>query len=261
VPIRVTRKSRDKINSLLIFILPFFCSYIFVSAIALHSMKHPSYATPLSDAHLFVTNYHFWDLIPLQALMFYKNLSVKFIHDFSSPWWSWPILRTPIWYFAQMEKMEQGPIFFQGVVYLGNPVIAWSGLISVIVCLFLVLRRKRELLIPLATYAAIWAAGITMAGRTGYYFYYFGSEMLLPIFIVAVFRELGWKFGRKKIEKYFYSYIVLCVFVFFLFYPLLTGRPIPAQALRYRSWLPSWTLLLQENAEAPPSLPLDFRSE
>ncbi|MBI3485791.1 hypothetical protein HY025_02495, partial [Candidatus Daviesbacteria bacterium] len=62
----------------------------------------------------------------LQHQMWYYHTHLKAHHDYSSPWWSWPLNLYPVWYFVQYYS---GP-FMSNIFASGNPAVFWLGFIS-----------------------------------------------------------------------------------------------------------------------------------
>jgi len=73
--------------------------------------------------HTFSDN-HFEDLITTHQKMFSANTGLTESHPDSSPWWSWPLMTTPLYYWVQ----NTAKIFF-----LGNPVIWWGSILMLLV--------------------------------------------------------------------------------------------------------------------------------
>jgi dolichyl-phosphate-mannose--protein O-mannosyl transferase len=233
-------------KALFIFTTPLVLVYLLISVAVLKNMKHPSYAPSISSS----ASYGFLDALKLQSAMLKSNLSVKGVPaDLNSPWWSWPLPKTPIWFTAKTTRVDGGQDYFQGIVYLGNPAIAWPGFACMIFCTLLLIKNKnKEFALPLILYFFIWALGAALSLRTQYYFYYFGSEMLLPIFIVGFFSYLMHQYGEKQIRKFIYLYVAACILVFCFNYPLLTDQPVLTKSFRYHIWLPSWAYFIKDNS-------------
>ncbi len=59
-------------------------------------------------------------------------------HDFYSPWYQWPVIGKPMWYAANSFEPEG---YESSIMALGNPAVWWSGLICIVICLAVWIRR------------------------------------------------------------------------------------------------------------------------
>lgn|GEM_PF-771192 len=202
-------------------------------------MHHPTYALPLTlNRSLYTT----WDVVRLQWAMLTQNLNVNYIHQsITSPWWSWPLILKPIWYYESAHQIEFGAKIIKAIGYLGNPLIAWSG----IGCVFYFViskstSRRGHLGLILSLFIGQWLLGILLSLRTNYYYYYFGSEMFLPFFIVWVYDDCRKRFPKARLQYLAQLYLLGAIGVFLFFYPVLTAIPLSASHFERRIWLGSW---------------------
>ena len=103
------------------------------------------------------------------AADFSDNATLITPHPYMSAWPSWPLLVRPVW--LLFEKV--GDDRYWAVLSLGNPVILWSAIPAVLVCLrdWIVERRRDAFLIG-ASYAALYLAWMVLPRAIGFSFYY-----------------------------------------------------------------------------------------
>ena len=59
-------------------------------------------------------------------------------HDFYSPWYQWPVIGKPMWYASNSFEPEG---YESSIMALGNPVVWWGGLVCVMICLAVWIKR------------------------------------------------------------------------------------------------------------------------
>ena len=101
-----------------------------------------------------------FDTVKLHRVMFGVNYGLTAPHPDSSPWWSWPLMVRPVFYWSS----SKASLFF-----LGNPLLWWGASLGlVVVAANLVLLRVTDLELPQAEKpypARLWIplAGYLMA--------------------------------------------------------------------------------------------------
>lgn len=68
-----------------------------------------------------------WDTFwRYQTNMFQYHAQLKEPHAFASPWYSWPVVARPVWYFAGVGNGEAGQ--YSTIAALGNPAVWWLAI-------------------------------------------------------------------------------------------------------------------------------------
>ena len=158
-------------------------------------------------------------------------------HPFSSSWYQWPLDIRNIWYYD--GKNADGTI--STITALGNPLIWWGGLASLIWIIVRFLRgygRKDRryvfLLLGFATNYLPWV----LVPRVTFVYHYFASVPFIILCICMVFED----FYDKKWWKTACVLFMAVVFAMFIaYYPVLTGLPIPLSYAKLLEFMPSWT--------------------
>ena len=62
-------------------------------------------------------------------------------HDFYSPWYQWPVIGKPMWYASNSLEPDG---YESSIMAMGNPVVWWDGLICIVICLALWIKRHLQ---------------------------------------------------------------------------------------------------------------------
>ena len=82
-------------------------------------------------------------LIEQTKNMYEYHSKLTATHDFSSAWYTWPIMYKPVWYYVSYP----GGDIVSTIVGIGNPAIWWFGVVAALFTLVMsILKRKREYL-------------------------------------------------------------------------------------------------------------------
>ena len=165
---------------------------------------------------------------------YHSKTVVSSTHAYSSPWFSWPLMLRPIWYYSQsFADGTKG-----GISAFGNPAVWWLGIPAAVYCIYLAIWKKdKAAAFLLIAYAAQYAPWIAVE-RTTFIYHYFPS---VP-FVVLMIGLSAKRLCIKKRTLLFYTAAVLLLFC--AFYPVLTGIPVnPAYVRHFLKWLPGWVLI------------------
>jgi len=188
----------------------------------------------LSYLPFFVFNHTWAQFVELQKQMYWYHTNLQATHSYSSPWWSWPLMLRPVWYYVYYG---QGTI--ANIYALGNVFIFYPGLAAIAYCLYYLTKQtkkliaqNRSLIISLAAYAAFllpWA----MSPRIMFAYHYLPSTPFMVIVLAWTLHKL-----LKPETILFYIFLVSCFFI--IFFPYLTAIQIPSEYLQFFHWLPGW---------------------
>src|SRR6202790_4826545 len=127
------------------------------------------------------------DIMEAQRRIFSDNTTTAIAgHTYMSAWPSWPFLLRPVWYL--FDKIADDRI--AAVVLLGNPLVLWTALPALIVCLrdWIVTRRADAFLI-LSFYFGPYLAWAVLPRSVGFLYYYLPSATLVSLALVYVLRR------------------------------------------------------------------------
>ena len=196
----------------------------------------------LPDTVRSLAHYH------LEAYKFHQGLSSE--HPYEASAWSWLVMGRPTSFYYESPR-EGTPgcdvsNCTSAILSVGNPLIWWAAVISLVVLLFWWAGRRD------------WRAGAVLAAvgsgylpwflypeRTMFFFYAVSFE---PFLILALVYCLGLVLGRStdplwRRRSGLYGLVLFLVGAVLLsafFYPVWTAEVIPYQDWRVRMWMPSW---------------------
>ncbi|HEY5585144.1 MAG TPA: phospholipid carrier-dependent glycosyltransferase [Ruminiclostridium sp.] len=166
---------------------------------------------------------------------FHNELSIK--HSFSSPWWAWPIMAKPIWFYGSKALAVES--LTSSIICMGNPLIWWISIPALITgIIFAVRRRDKYMIVPI--FGALFQYIPWMVVRRMAFIYHYFSVMpfliIVIVYLLRIFSELG-----KSAKKITYIYLILTAFLFVMFYPILSGLVIPRWYASLLEWFPGWS--------------------
>ena len=166
-------------------------------------------------------------------IMYNYHAYLNATHPFTSNWYKWPIMYKPVWYYSGVSN----DITKSTIVGIGNPAIWWFGIISMIYCLYSVIKKhnKKDLLIIifiLTTYIPY-----IFVGRIMFMYHFYITLPFMMLSIVSLINKLNSKF-KSNIPYIFY--ITLVIVAFIIFYPVTTGKIINSEYIENLKWLSSW---------------------
>ncbi|UKS24639.1 glycosyltransferase family 39 protein [Paenibacillus sp. HWE-109] len=176
------------------------------------------------------------DVVTYQVHMYKYHKDLVATHPFSSPWWEWPLMLRPIWYY-QAKLMPQGML--SSIVSFGNPLVWWPGFIAVLYSFYLVFKKKDKLLrVLLIGYCSQYLPWM-LVPRLTFIYHYFAMVPFL-VLILTYYIKQYLEEGPLHRRRYVYGYLAGVVVLFVLFYPILSGMIIPSTYSFFLRWLPGW---------------------
>ena len=175
-----------------------------------------------------------------QETMFQYHSNLEATHYFSSPFYEWPLIVRPIWYYSG----QPSETLREGISSFGNPLVWWVGLPALLYMLYLVVRKKdRRALFLTIGYASQYLPWIFIT-RLTFIYHYFPSVLFLVLMIGYAFRNLKETLPKKAYVPIVILYGALTFGLFLLFYPVLAGQPVELSfVLKYLRWFKTWILV------------------
>lgn len=179
-----------------------------------------------------------------QKTMYSYHSSLDATHAFSSPWYEWPVMTRPIWYYSRIVTgaAKQGGLR-EGISAFGNPAVWWVGIPAFLYMLWLWAGRKdRNAAFLVVGYLAQYLPWFFVT-RITFIYHYFPSVVF--VVLMNVYALLQW---RNRLSRRAFLSLVLvyggaAAALFLLFYPVLSGQPVEASFVdRYLRWFKSWVL-------------------
>lgn len=179
-----------------------------------------------------------------QETMFSYHSGLDATHAYSSPWYDWPIIRRPIWYYSRIVTgvSQQGGLR-EGISAFGNPAVWWAGIPASLYMVYLAFRRKdKKAVFLLIGYMAQYLPWFFVT-RITFIYHYFPSVIFVVMMIVYSLKQLTQKLPKKYRILLFALYAAVTVALFLMYYPVLSGQPVDAAYVdKYLRWFKSWVL-------------------
>lgn len=166
-------------------------------------------------------------------------------HPYQSPWWQWPLIRKPMWYYLSYYEPEG----YQSTIFaMGNPSVFYVGIVAMVICLLAVLfhlgkviRGKARLegtLFFLAIGFLSQYLPWVIVPRSTYIYHYFASVPFIILATSWLFYVLEHRFPqwKKGINALLVLLLLLSFGLFIAFYPYGTGILTPVGWLDAMKW-------------------------
>jgi dolichyl-phosphate-mannose--protein O-mannosyl transferase len=165
---------------------------------------------PASLAHLWGTQKAMWEY----------HATLNATHAYFSPWYTWPWLARPTWYYY---KQDTERVF--GIVALGNPALWWASVPVTLAALVTGIRARdpRRLFAALGFVCLYVPWGLSP--RTLNFSHYLFEA--LPYACLALGFFLDRALDDRRWRQWAWAYLGVCLALFLFFFPVLTGCPIP----------------------------------
>ena len=150
-------------------------------------------------------------------------------------WYQWLVDGRPILYYLDSTSV---PGFKAAFACFNNPVVAWTGLLSVVILAVQTVRRRCGkalfLLVGYLSQLLPWFA----IGRITFAYHYFPSTLFLVLAISYAMNDMM----ERKVGRWqwaVYGMTAFSVVLFAAFYPVLIGLMVPSwYPTRFLRWIP-----------------------
>jgi predicted membrane-bound dolichyl-phosphate-mannose-protein mannosyltransferase len=194
-------------------------------------IKYP--ISPLFDLLVFAMIFYFLTFIPyvlagyplidvfsLQWGMYRYHATLEATHPFASPWWSWPIIQRPVWFYV--SYLPNGMV--STISCMGNPAIWWFGISCLIfIAAKIVLKKDFAALYIVTIFLFQWLFYMPIS-RCIFIYHFYPNVPFLIFSVTCLLNEL-WRrksiFGKIIVP----AFLIIVVVAFILFYPVLSGQP------------------------------------
>ena len=166
---------------------------------------------------------------------FHNELSIK--HSYSSPWWSWPIMAKPIWFYGSKALAAEG--LTSSIICMGNPLIWWFSIPALITGIVFAIKRKDKYMVVPILGALFQYIPWMVVRRMAFIYHYFSVVpflIIVMVYLLKIFYELG-----NTAKKIVYIYLILTALLFVMFYPILSGAIVPRWYASFLTWFPGWS--------------------
>lgn len=187
----------------------------------------------------------FWNC---QVSMFEYHSQLQATHYFASPWYEWPLDIRNIWYYGNTNVDGSGTA--STIVCLGNPLLWWGGLAAILYAFFVALYRKNQNAAILSVgFLSAYLPWVLVPRLTFVYHYFTAVPFLVGAILLFFSTQTRWQkpVGKKGVlallsvrDLIFGVYVVLCLILFLVFFPAISGAGSSEAYLNSLEWLPNW---------------------
>lgn len=183
---------------------------------------------------------NFWqDTAALHKAMVSANYNLTATHPDESPWWSWPLMLTSVFYWSG----GQGEVIY----FLGNPAVWWGAGMLFLAALAGFARKKFSIFssqfsnywIPLVGFFLAMLP-LVRVPRALFLYHYLTPLLFSLAFGLVWLDQESRKMKNRRRKKIFFAAIVLLAGGFVLFTPLTYGFQASPAWLQMLWWLPNW---------------------
>ena len=225
------------------------CVFFVVVPVVIYVLSYVPYLRAYGEVRWNLRTFQrIWDA---QVLMFdyHKNLVAE--HYFASPWYEWPVIAKPMWYY-QADYKAAG--MASSILAFGNPAVWWTGLAGILFVLGYSVYRNAlpalgmtagrddedDRIMPVICVGFLSAyLPWVFVSRLTFIYHYFAS---VPWIIIAT--ALGLKYLARHHRRLAYALAALlaiaAVVLFAAFYPLASGAEVPRAWCDAVSWFDNW---------------------
>jgi predicted membrane-bound dolichyl-phosphate-mannose-protein mannosyltransferase len=179
--------------------------------------------------------YTLGDIYNLQWSMYNYHATLRLEHPYSSSWWSWPIIQTPMLLYVSALLNNMVSI----IVCMGNPAIWWFGILCLIFMIAKTILEKRNFacIYILTIFFFQWLLYAPIS-RDLFIYNFYSNVPFLILAITFFLNELweNYKHGKLVVAAYLFMVIIL----FLAFYPIISGQPCPYAWKESLRWLETW---------------------
>jgi dolichyl-phosphate-mannose--protein O-mannosyl transferase len=173
-----------------------------------------------------------------QINMFNYHSGLDSSHPFASPWYEWPIIIKPMWYYS--NDIVRGTGKMGSIAAFGNPAVWWLGVIAMIYLFVDTYLQKKISKAAIFLILAFFSQYLpwVLVPRSMFIYHYFASVPFVVIAIVYAIKSLEERWNIKR--KVVWYYLAVVIVLFAMFYPVLTGTVIPSWYGKVLKWMPTW---------------------
>lgn len=174
----------------------------------------------------------FWDM-QLRMFDFHRNMATP--HPGGSPWYTWPLMFNPVWFYVGYFSDSRAYI-----ATFGNPALWWASIPVMLATIWLVIKQRNKIaLFIVVPFLAQW---LFFAPITRVIFIYHFYPCVLFIILAAVL-WIEWLWQRYKWGKWVVAgYLVLNVACFAFLFPAISGLPMTNGYWDSLKWLVQWLI-------------------
>ena len=154
-------------------------------------------------------------------------------HPFASKWYTWPVMKKPLWYYTRNMTFTTRST----IVLIGNIVIWYTGIIAILLLpLFIIKKKNKKSLFLLIGALSLWLPYMFI-GRAMFIYHYFPVLPFMYLAITNLFYQIN---KRNKYDLFLILYMMICLLVFIIYYPVSSGVPVNDKYIEKTKILSTW---------------------
>ena len=176
-------------------------------------------------------------VIELQKSMFSYHAGLgSDTHYFRSPWYEWPLIVRPMWYYSA-SPAYLGENMVSSISCMGNPAVWWTGFIATVyslVRLCVAKKIEKPRLLGAAGFLSQFLPWV-LVPRSTFIYHYFAAVPFIIILTVMMLDDLR----PRRLSAFTVSVFVLtgiALVLFVMFYPLESGVPADYGYMMHLRW-------------------------
>ena len=210
------------------------CLFYIVIPVGIYLLSYLPY-------YLCEKHYGLADVWNYQKFMWSYHSGLKATHPYSSTWWQWPFTIKPMWYYLS-DSTPAG--YVSTLTASGNPAVWW---VCSIAAVWLAIARitdkvKSEPGITMV-FVGVCANLLpwVLVTRCTFIYHFFATVPFIILCGVYLLRS----YEEKNPNRYWVKWVwmAVCIALFLLLYPGLSGLQIPIWYGKILQWLPGGNLL------------------
>lgn len=167
---------------------------------------------------------------------YHSNLVAE--HYYSSPFYEWPVIWMPL----LDANDEAGGNLMSSISCMGNPAIWWVGIPCQLYVFFRwIFKRDKKAGFLCISYLAQYVPWMSVS-RITFIYHYFPAILFVILMMGYTMTQLTERFSWGK--KAVIVYMTAAVVCFFIFFPVVSGLPVPREYGLGLRWLKEWILVL-----------------
>lgn len=165
--------------------------------------------------------------------MYHYHADLVATHPFSSPWYSWPIMHKPVWYYVGYYTGD----LKSTITGIGNPAIWWVGIVGMLYLLIDTIKNKKKESAYLLTFILCLWLPYALIGRIMFMYHFFP---VLPFVMLANVALIRWITEKFKDHTVYFFYTGVVILFFCYFYPVISGALRSQSFIDTLRWFSSW---------------------
>lgn len=207
---------------------PFLFQTLFVGVLAFAAIPFVFYLLCYLPVYAYTPRVCFQNLWQEQIRMYDYHAHLTAAHPYSSPWWQWPVMLKPIFYYTQ--DFSNG--IRAGIDAFGNPIVWWGGLCSLFINLFFLLKKREKRAVFLCLGYVLSLIPWIFITRVAFIYHYFP----MTIFCVLLLTNVLYYAHNRWLNRIL---LLMALVLFLLYFPVLSGRPIAVWYVdTFLRWIP-----------------------